>query len=199
MPNAKRTISIDVNDDSGFEYGQRLYVIDSDDMHTFKDKCPVCGGTRKIVYNGFLLNCPKCDERCQKEIRLRNYIILEYILNGFSVNGPRDAACFDDNKIADFDNLPIVTWYGFARWPSGEPSVDKFSGLDLEPINPETVNLQRNCSGAAFLDYHSAQKFCRRLHERQKAMLDEFNQTYGTNHKYPQTWGSDCMSCPPEH
>lgn len=187
---AKKAISIVVNDDTDFEYGQKLYVIKCDkhrNMRIFKDKCPVCRGTHKIEYNGYSLRCPQCEDRYQKEIMVRNYIVAEYVLNGFKII-PSDAIACQGGEASSADEaLPSIVWHGYSSLSYEPLEVEKlrFNKNSLDERDLDTIDIRTNQSGAAFRDKESAQKFCEQLHNRQRKALEEFNEKYGTAHEYP--------------
>lgn len=52
-------LSVDVKEAS-FNYGDKLYRIESERQKEFKEPCKICDDEGKITYRDFTFNCPFC-------------------------------------------------------------------------------------------------------------------------------------------
>ena len=69
----------------------------------FHSLCPSCGDTRKITYKGmdgkeYEVACPLCNGRVSKGygnyLRIRNWVVREYIINGLHARGPENISAY---------------------------------------------------------------------------------------------------------
>ena len=190
-----KTIQIETRDMSQFYYGQKIYVIGLPKYRqgeTFFGKCPVCGDAKSIEINGYRFDCPYCrsGRLCDSatNIILRAYIVIEYIINRFEIIGPKYKNAYTGEGLLDNRNLPYVKWYGFCKFGNGynDTSEREFREYALKEVDIEKIDLKKEEPvGISFLSKAAAERFCKKLHERQKEMLDEFNAEHGTDHQYP--------------
>lgn len=193
MRTARKRITVDVRDTTDFYYGQKVYRIEPrrhNAGNTFKEKCPVCDDTKKVEIKGYTFKCPYCEgSRSDPEatqIMLRNYDVVEYIINRFEVNGADRKNAYSGDGLLNDRNLPFVRWYGFTRWGNGlhEVTSRQFSEYDFREVDPDKVDINRP-GDHCFFSKSEAKKYCSRLHERQKGQLEKFNAEHGTDHAYP--------------
>ena len=191
---SERMLSVYVNDDSDLDFGQKLYVISirkKNGSVIFSEICPLCGDEGKIEIKGYTFQCPMCQgygaHSLATRIVLYCYEVREYIIHSFDVLGSTYKNAYTGEGMLNDRNLPSVQWYGFTRWGTGYRDVEskKFDPYYIGKANPENLRISEDCSGDAFYTKAEAERFCKRLHERQKELLEKFNADHGTNHEYP--------------
>lgn len=194
MSRARKTIEVEVSDTSDFYFGQKLYMVDLKKYNghkVFREKCPVCGDTKEIELKGYKFKCPLCEgsraDSSATSIDLRDYVVTEFIINRFEITGSSYKNAYSGEGLLNERNLPNVKWYGFARWGNGYSDVTsrQFSEYDVREVDPDKVDIKRAASGHCFFTKSEAKRFCERLHERQKELLEKFNAKHGTDHAYP--------------
>ena len=186
-------INLTAMDEGVFHYGQKVYMVDcmgtwGASAKTFTEKCPVCDDTRKINVRGFEFKCPYCDGAGRGNaisITIRGYRVREWIINQVDIVGEerKNAYC---NKGSE-DDLPHTRWYGFHRSDNsyGGISTRQFYTSEVCDEDPNEISPGEDVGRRVFLTKVSAEKYCRRVHEAQKAQLDRFNAEHGTAHEYP--------------
>lgn len=186
-----QNINIAIQGESPFYYGMKVYVICANPHNrskTFTDRCPVCGDARRVEIKGYDLPCPMCNSSSRARsdavlIHMTNFAVVEFIINEVSIKG---STYKSDYKITS-DKLPYAEWHGFARWGNGYRDMEtrKFGSYDFREVDVEKVDLQSGAMGVCFCSKAEANRFCKRLHERQAELLDKFNAEHGSDHQYP--------------
>ena len=189
-----KEINITVRNDSPFYYGMKVFVVKADPRNRskmFTDKCPVCGDSRRVEIKGYNLPCPMCNSSSRPRsdaiaIDLTNFIVIEFIINELSIKGDY----YKKDYAPSSNKLPRAEWKGFARWGYGYQDMEtrKFTDFDFYDKDAEAVDLKSSISSYCFYTKADANKFCKRLHERQKEILDKFNAEHGSDHQYPFTY-----------
>ena len=183
----KREIEID-NNSIPLWYKDKFYKVYSFGYcQTFNPTCPACGYTRKITYMGKdgverECNCPVCvgHNRYDNLLRLNNYEVREFTVSRIEITGPDSMS-----GIKDKNTFPKIDIYGFSNKGHGyggqlRTSVDaRWINVPLE----ETENV--NSDHYTFLDKKDAERYVDYLKERDRKILAEFNEKYGTGFKYP--------------
>ena len=194
MSNGVKRIEIEVKDTSSFYYGCKVYRVEAarwSSRATFQEKCPICDGIKSIDIKGWNVKCPLCQSNelshSMVSISLAKYVVSEYIINRFEISGPTYKNAYSGEGLLRRCNLPNIRWFGFAKHGNGYNDVQsrEFSEYDLRGSDPEKADIIHGADGACFLSPTDALRYCKRLHERQKEMLDLFNAKHGTSHQYP--------------
>jgi hypothetical protein len=186
----KKRLEIDVLDNNHFYYGQSIYSISTRDYKTFREKCPVCDGLSVIQYRGFELKCPYCEvgkvDTSATMLSISDYHVIEYIINKVELRGLETKENYKGDRILTDRFLPRATWSGFCKLGNSYNSIytKNFGEYDMRKRDPETIPL-REAKNACFYSKADANRFCRRIHERQAEMLAKFNADHGTSHEYP--------------
>lgn len=187
----KKRIEIDVRDQSGLYYGQKVYVVENHERVSFKEKCPVCGDTNEIEVKGYKFRCPLCADSGRRngatEITVRDYMVFDYIIHKFDVIGEQTKGAYTGDALFNDRYLPRINWHGFTKCGNGYDGIRSrdFNEFDFREIDPDEVDLVCVTAKPCFYSKADANRFCKRLHERQKELLDKFNAEHGTNHAYP--------------
>lgn len=186
-----KDINITVKNDSPFYFGMKVYTVMANPKNkykTFYDKCPVCEGTREIEFKGFKLTCPMCNGgrgniQNAQMIRLNNYTVVQFIINKVMIEGSNIKS---DYKITN-SVLPKASFCAFARWGTSisDIAIRNIDTYRFRDVEAEKVNLDSLEPDCWFYSKADAQRFCKELHERNKAALDKFNADHGTNYEYP--------------
>lgn len=174
------------------EFGKKAYIITCSRNETkyFKEKCPCCGDTKKIQYNGFEVKCSICATQ-RGYISLENWHVEEYIVNDIRIVGPDYKKCYDkDHGKRKPEDYPRVTEInGFHRTANGYNNVlnhkipIRSQFVDPEP-NTQTINLFE-IEQFAFTTKAKADAVCEAIRQKDRDALMKFNQEHGTNHLYP--------------
>ena len=186
----KRHIEIDVFDCNLFYYGQSIYSISSRNYKTFREKCPVCDGLKVIQYRGFELRCPYCEggkvDTGATMLAISDYYVIEYIINEVKIHGEESKKNYKGDRILTDRFLPRTYWKGFCKEGNSLDYIytKDFNEYDMRRRDPETIEL-KEAERACFYSKADANRFCRRIHERQAEMLAKFNADHGTRHEYP--------------
>lgn len=188
----KRTICVEVVDDSPFDFGQKLYVVTTKKWNgytVFNGKCPICDDKKEIKLKGYTFKCPLCQayiaNNSATRIEIYNYEVREYIINHVEIQGVNYKNAYSENGRHNDKNLPAVKWYGFDRYGTSFTESHQFSSDEIQTSDPDKLDIKKNLSGQAFFSKADAARFCKRLHERQKELLTKFNAEHGTEHEYP--------------
>lgn len=194
MSNGVKRIEIEVKDTSPFYYGCKVYRVEAAHwgrQEIFQEKCPICDGVKTVDIKGWNVKCPLCQSNDLRysmvSISLTKYVVSEYIINHFEINGPPYKNAYSGEGHLKRGNLPTIQWYGFAKYGNSYNEIQRrsFNEYDLLKNDPEKADIIHGASGACFLSYAEASRYCKRLHERQNEMLDSFNAKHGTRHQYP--------------
>lgn len=191
----KITLQLDVYDDGVLRYGQRVYVVIRTRYKDFREKCPICDDTTKVTIRSVEFDCPNCrgysNSRSATSISLYNYETEEYIINKVKIEGEEVRGAYKKDGSPADGRYPNLSYGGFAKRGNGYNSIStkRFCSYNFEPHDPDKISLQRDVGGEfCFLNANDAKAFAKRLHERQKEMLEKFNAEHGTNHQYPFTY-----------
>lgn len=200
-----RTISVAVSDTSELEIGSRIYMVSvapGVSRKILKSVCPVCGDAKKVEVNGYVFDCPLCVKgRGVESVKFWNFEVREFIVHRMEIRGPERMDAYPNGGSAEEDNLPrIIEWSCFtlrdkediASHETRYVNPDMMLTIcrdnpkkNVRYIDAEKVNLDDNIKVYAFYDREEAEVFCKRLNERQKLLLDEFNKSHGTSHEFP--------------
>lgn len=186
-----KNINITVKNDSPFYFGMKVYTVMANPKNRYKtiyDKCPVCEDKREVEIKGFMLACPMCNGgrgniQNAKMIRLTNFTVVQFIINKVMIEGSKYKT---DYKLSS-NMLPKATYSAFARWGTSisDIAIRNIDTYRFRDVEAEKVNLESLEPECWFYSKADAQRFCKELHERNKAALDKFNADHGTNYEYP--------------
>ena len=183
----KIPFQLDVMDEGVFHYGQRLYIIRTIDHKLYTGKCPVCDNTRKITVKGYEMDCPYCScdpQHADYSILLKNYKPIEYIINEITIKGEAVKNAYTKDGNPQVGRIPVVVYNGFAKIGNTTEKrrfcVHDLAARDLRPTSPSD-----NLTDFVFDTRSQALAVTRCLHEKQKAILSDFNKQQGTNYEYP--------------
>ena len=180
------TLNIEVKDEGVIHYGQRVYVVASVNSKTFEDKCPVCDGTEKVVIREREFVCPNCStsnsRRDATRITIRNYSVIEYIINKITIRGRETKADYNRDGTVKIGCEPRLSYEGFTKDRNGYDYIftKKFTSYELkDPKNVDKVDFIVNLGeDVAFESRSEALKYAKRLHENnQKSLMSSTKST----------------------
>lgn len=177
-------LHLNVNDKPDFEYGQKLYVVEPDptgnNSTAFSEKCPVCDNTRKINYKGYELKCSYCDRLSANYISIRKYVVREYFVNEFVVEGPESISGMKTQ-------LPVVKKIcAFTRWGHGYNDIKK-KQLFVYDVDPDDQQIKedRRMDNFVFTSKNAAYHALEIIMEKERDNLNKFNDEHGTSYEFP--------------
>ena len=192
MDKAEKEILITVMDEGVISFGQRVYVLDKTDCKIYTEKCPICDDAKKISVKGMEFDCPYCrgyrTERQATQFAIYDYAPYEYIINKIEIIGEENRSAYSKDGCIVGNRYPMAKYSGFTKFGNSLNSIRtrSFSRYDFREHSPNVPLLGRSIGGEyCFLLKADAKAFSKRIHERQKEMLDRFNTEHGTNHEYP--------------
>ena len=191
-----------------FWLGDKFYKVEEErqrctgtDRIVFASKCPSCNGTRKITYKGyngcdFECDCPVCKDSIipfnvyygyGDQIELINWAVHQYIVNEISAKGPKTVSAYRDG-IGYVSSVCLTAFHKTGRG-AGDfikikvPSVEDLVDPEIESMDMESYYfIPKNY---VFRKETDAAKLLNALKEYDRKRLIKFNETYGTDHKYP--------------
>lgn len=177
-----------VDDNEFFHFGQRVYVVSSNESKTFRDKCPVCDDTHKINVRGFEFTCPHCSAYNSSSrsttYTVYDYVVDEYIINKLTISGEEVMSAYNKDGSVRDGRYPRVQYSGFTRWSAAANAVSTKKFCELDFTISHSVDMFGR-SDACFLNKKDADKFARQLHLRQKEVLAQFCEEHDVEHEYP--------------
>ena len=188
------TLSIEVLE-YGFhlDYGQRVYGVYISDHETYREKCFICGGTKKVLIKGTEFSCPACSSYSYSannygSISLNNYKIDEFIVNKLIIQGEEVKSLYAKHGHTQ-RSLPRISYEGFTKRSTNLSSVQTRGFSSAYLINAE-CQFERYLSGGRisscwFIDISLAKSYVKSLHEIQEKNLLSFNEKHGTDYPYP--------------
>lgn len=198
-----------------FWLGDRIYQVqpvhnDQNVQLRLRQICPECGDKRVVIYRGrneqeYEIECPLCSStthssyrnspyrKVDNDLTIYHYEVAEYIIRKAEIAGPETMSAYKDNASPCYS---ISTLKAFHRFGRSLDDIDtctvpvvQCSKVD-QSVN-EIYNIDDPHSLAGWnIDYiyrdrKDAEKLLRRLVERDKKAVEEYNRKYGTNYRYP--------------
>lgn len=193
MEKTRRTLSIDVFDTGVLHFGQHLYAVEAERYSYIRASCPICDDTRKVTIRGVEFECPNCvgnSKLLPTQFTLSDFVVVEYILNKLYISGEPVKKLYNGSYVEDRD-LPAVSYSGFCKDWRKQIHTRDFRPFAIELSETDYQNDADRLTDPdsdpprVFREKAWAKAVAKKLHERQKAMLDEFNAQHGTSHVYP--------------
>lgn len=193
MDKTRKTLSIDILDDGILHFGQHLYVVEVEQRKYIRAGCPFCNDTKNVTIRGVEFPCPNCcgtSPLLQTKLVLCDFVVTEYILNQLHVYGEPIKKLYNDSYMEDKD-LPDVSYSGFCKdcrnqvyFKDFKPFAIELSEADYQN-DADRLTDPESTPPRVFREKAWAKAVVKKLHERQKKMLEEFNAQNSTNHEYP--------------
>lgn len=172
---------VNVDDDLKFNFGQKLYGFRKSNTKRFLEPCPICDGTKKIVYRGVELNCPYCAENYDRNCCYVNkWTIVEFIIYKAEIYGEP----VKNNYFGKTEKLPRIRFKAFTRQSTAFS--DFRDVFVLEPRVDVDVSkaIENPWSDYLFTEKRKAMDVVDMLNAKEVEILEEFNLDHGTEHKY---------------
>lgn len=182
-------ITFDVKKEPCLNIGDRVYTVYSVNSQGLREKCPVCGGKKKIMV-------PRLDKRGEEEIVcsyceyrgkndntlvvLRNYEMKEWIVHKFIIEGVTKKAAYGTKS--GYNELLSISGINAFSKSRG----DNYSTINL-PTNIDMYNRmdEEYTSTKYFTSKAKAEECLKELIQAEKKKLAVFNEKHGTDHKWP--------------
>lgn len=192
------SVSYELGDNQkNIAYGDKFYIVDSNEYKHFSGICPVCAGEKTINVKGFTFDCPYCctsySANFSNHISVRSFEVQEYIINSINIKGNNVKKDFQESTF----RLPKISASAFHNCKNKYNlqhtrtlSIDD-TDLRLWNINIEELSLEdrqkmmKRPSSYYFDNKMDAEKFCAILIENEKKQLEKFNIEHGTEHEFP--------------
>ena len=171
-------------------YGDIYYVVKSDDRETFSTRCPSCGDSRKISYKGvdeqeYVTDCPVCCSNSNKwgnNITLRKYVIWDYIVYKVELLGPESKGAYGKGKIPPVQ----MNLFNMTAFQKTGNSYNDICTVHVPIWKSSWDNIPKDLDDErCFTKKKDAEELRKLLIERDKKLLAEFNEKYGTDFEYP--------------
>ena len=186
------TISFPIADDEyrrqcPVGYGETLYTIEIDDHETFSAMCPSCGDNRKISYKGvdgqdYEADCPVCNSRngWGNHITLSKYIVWDYTVYKVELIGPDSKMAYSKGQTPPMSINHMSAFHKKGNGYSNMCTINVPTRQSRWDNFPKDLDDERY-----FTKKKDAEKLRQMLVERDKKLLAEFNEKYGTDFEYP--------------
>lgn len=159
-----------------YKLGDKVYVAEQKNYRVFHQKCPVCGGTKKVVYNGYELRCTYCD-KVPAAITVHDFTVREYIVYEITVKSPLVKYAYEKKNIGKPEFLPEISG-AKAFYSSGDES-------DVISVPRMEGRTDVGYGRFAFTTKKAASEYVKGLMENEKMLLAKFNEEHGTDYEYP--------------
>lgn len=178
-------LSVDVKE-ATFNYGDKLYRIESERQKEFKEPCKICDDEGKITYRDFTFNCPFCGNfhNQRNGISVKKFVIVEYFIHKITIEGETLKKNFQADAI--FDNPPRVQYSAFTRNGNGYNDVRTATVYTGEYIDPEPeVYITRYSDRGFFTDKKKARATLEIMQERERERFEAFCKENGRDYEFP--------------
>lgn len=194
-----------------FWLGDRIYKVQpvhdiQNAQLSLRQICPECGDKRVVTYRGqngqdYEIECPLCSHSHSpsgyrlvgNDLTIYHYEVAEYIIRKALIAGPETMSAYKDNASPCYSISSLEAFHKYGR------ALDDIDTCTVPVIQcsqvDKNVNEIYNIDDPHFLagwhidyiyrDRKDAEKLLKRLVERDKKAVEEYNGKYGTNYSYP--------------
>lgn len=184
------TISFPVTDEDitlPVTYGYIYYMVERDNRKYFSARCPSCGDSRKISYKGvdgqdYEADCPVCNSRngWGNHITIHRYIIWDYTVYKVELLGS------DSKRAYSKGQVPPMHIYHMSAFHKTGNGYNNMYTMDVPTQQSSWDNIPKDLDDSrCFTKKKDAEELRKLLIERDKKLLAEFNEKYGTDFEYP--------------
>ena len=195
-------LNVEVSNQTPVQYGDKVYLIVHNNCQHFREKCPICDDTKKVVIRGKEFRCPQCDTHPNDDanrLTLFSWEVVEVIVNHMVIHGPEEKAAFVRYNKGEPNrgDLPFVSKImGFRRRGNSYDGVYTYdipvSKMRYDP-DEETVRrvveqisrYDEDLTKYVWTSRKAAEKVMQKQVEHDRKKLEEFDRMHGTEHKYP--------------
>lgn len=176
-------ITLNVNKDQIFSFGQRLFIVESERTADYNSKCPICDDTHKITVRGVEFDCPMCraarSGQSLQHISVHKFVTREYFINELRIFGEENKSDYGNNMVP-----PTVAYKAFTRNSASYNGAKTRSVYDRQ-LDPSDENIIDRMEDWVFSTKAKAECYRKMLIQRDKERLDKFNELNGTDYVYP--------------
>lgn len=194
-----------------FWLGDRIYKVQpvhdiQNAQLSLRQICPECGDKRVVTYRGqngqdYEIECPLCSRSHSpsgyrlvgNDLTIYHYEVAEYIIRKALIAGPETMSAYKDNVSPCYSISSLEAFHKYGR------ALDDIDTCTVPVIQcsqvDKNVNEIYNIDDPYFFagwhvdyiyrDRKDAEKLLKRLVERDKKAVEEYNGKYGTNYRYP--------------
>ncbi len=193
-----------------FWLGDRIYKVQP--VHDIQNAqlrlrqiCPECGDKRVVTYRGqngqeYEIKCPLCSSNTNSPCRnvdndltIYHYEVAEYIIRKAEIAGPETMSAYKDNASPCYSINSLTAFHRFGRSfddiDTCTVPVVQCSKVDKNVNEIYNIDDPHSLAGwhidYIYRDRKDAEKLLKRLVERDRKAVEEYNGKYGTNYSYP--------------